>query len=191
MIRPHERCLGQDIMGEVETGLLQSDFNRLHAGRLAFSIYKTPEDGAAAVHMHPGRHLLDQEMRIQPCHQVLDGEELMFIPHRERLGQFNFRVHISLLMVGSPATLRHPLRHIQPQQSMFIVACAKDHQALLLPRKGRGIQVPKVDLLQGQGVGDSFEHPWLMGQFHQDYVFLLDKVSAFVEQSQSPEGCRP
>jgi len=40
-----------------------------------------------------GGYLLNQERRVQPSHQMLNGVELMFVPHGKRLGQFDFGVH--------------------------------------------------------------------------------------------------
>ena len=95
MVGLNKRRLGQDVVDKVEARFPQSDLHLLLAGRFASKIDKTPENGPTAVHMYPGRYSPDSELRIHSSKQMLEGEQLMFIPHRERLGQVHLRFYSS------------------------------------------------------------------------------------------------
>lgn len=73
-----------EVKAEVKPCFPQGFLHLGLTGRFALQINEAPEDRAAAVHMNPRGDLLDHELRIHPPHQVLDGEELMFIPNGKR-----------------------------------------------------------------------------------------------------------
>ena len=78
---PHERCLSQNIVGEVEPRLSQGKFHLILAWRLAIQVGKAPKNCAAAIHMYSRCHLLDHQFRAQPPYQMLDAMELKYITH--------------------------------------------------------------------------------------------------------------
>jgi hypothetical protein len=86
--------IGQDGVSEVKPGFPQGFLDLQPAGRIAVQIDEAPKDTSTAVHMDSGRDLLNQKVRVQTGHQVLERQELMLVPHGESLGQFHSGVHV-------------------------------------------------------------------------------------------------
>jgi hypothetical protein len=93
MIRLPPCRLRQDVVSKVETRLPQGHFHLVFARRLTLQEDQPPEDSAATVHMHASCHLFENKLWVQPRHQMLDGKELVFVPHGKRLRQFDLGVH--------------------------------------------------------------------------------------------------
>ena len=176
MIRPCVGCLAEGIAGEVEAGLPQCKFHFALVGRFSIQIDEAPEDSSAAVHVHPGRQLLDMQFRIQAGHQVLNRKELMFARTENAFGNSTF-----VCMIDLPTVLEMQLCSVTRKEkrdtggvSWHEVACRAEDGS----EARHGSPRPSPHMPIAARLNDV--HTSTSGPFHsvaQAFEFLDDPIS--------------